>query len=275
MKEYNTPLVSVIIPCYNQAQYLSEAIDSLLLQTYQHWEAFIVNDGSSDKTEEIVLDYVKKDSRIKYVNKQNGGLSSARNAGAKLAKGEFLLPLDADDVIKPKYMEKAIDAFNENPQLKLVYCQGFLFGVKTGPWEGICYRGYKNLLIGGSSIFCSAFFRKSDWEKVGGYDENMRKGHEDWEFFIRLLEGEGLVYQIPFPLFYYRTKETSMITMANQKEVKAETSFYIYSKNRTIYSSYFGDDILSILYELNSLRERRTKHKNKWYRKLYHKFIKK
>lgn len=274
MKEYNTPLVSVIIPCYNQSQYLSEAIDSLLMQTYQHWEAFIVNDGSFDKTEEVALDYVRKDYRIKYISKENGGLSSARNAGAKLAVGEFLLPLDADDVIKPEYMEMAIGAFNGNPQLKLVYCQGFLFGAKTGLWEGICYRGYKKLLIGKSSIFCSAFFRKSDWEKIGGYDENMRKGHEDWEFFIRLLKGEGLVYQIPLPLFYYRIKESSMITMATQKEIKAETSFYMYSKHRTIYSSYFGDDILDILYEFDSLRERRINHKNKWYRKLYYKLVK-
>lgn len=274
MNDHNAPLVSVIIPCYNQAQYLSDALDSLLLQTYQNWEALVVNDGSSDKTEEVALYYINKEPKIRYVSKENGGLSSARNIGAKLAQGEYLLPLDADDIIKPEYMEMAIEAFVENPGLKLVYCQGYLFGLKSGLWEEVSYKGYKNLLLGISSIFCSAFFRKSDWEKIGGYDENMCKGHEDWEFFIRLLEGEGLVYQIPLPLFYYRVKQSSMITMANKRETKAETSFYMYSKNRNIYSHYFDDDILNILYELNNFREQKAKHKNKWYRRLYHKLMK-
>lgn len=272
MKAKEKFLVSVILPCYNQAAYLAEALDSVLQQSYKNWEAIVVNDGSSDNTEEIALEYVERDKRIKYINKENGGLSSARNRGIESAYGEFILPLDSDDIIKPEYMEKAMEAFDSDSRLKLVYCQGFFFGNKKGLWD-LNYKGYKSLLLG-NAIFCSAFFRKSDWEKIGGYDEDMRKGHEDWEFFIRLLKGEGLVFQIPLPLFYYRIKETSMITMATQKEIKAETSFYIYSKNRDSYSFYFGDDILDILYEFNSLRERRINHKNKWYRKLYYKLVK-
>lgn len=73
---------------------------------------------------------------------------------------------------------------------------------------------------------------------IGGYDENMRKGHEDWEFFIRLLDENSLVYQIPSPLFYYRVKEQSMITAAKQADVFNETEFYIYSKHRTLYASF-------------------------------------
>lgn len=84
-----TPLISVIVPCYNQAQYLDECLQSVYDQTYQNWECIIVNDGSPDNTEEIVLQWTKKDARFNYLKKENGGLSSARNAGIDIAKGEF------------------------------------------------------------------------------------------------------------------------------------------------------------------------------------------
>ena len=125
MEKKDHPLVSVVIPCYNQAIYLSEALDSLLQQTYQNWEAIVVNDGSPDDTENVALGYVEKDKRIKYLCEENAGPSSARNMGIKYAKGEFILPLDADDLIKPEYIEIAIDTFDKNPSIKLVYCQGF------------------------------------------------------------------------------------------------------------------------------------------------------
>lgn len=210
-------MVSVIVPCYNQAIYLPEALNSLLAQTYQCWEAIVVNDGSPDETEKVALEYTRKDSRIKYVFKENGGLSSARNKGIELAQGEFILPLDADDIIHPEYMEKAMEAFEDNPFLKLVFCRGVFFGVKNKVWN-LRYEGYEELLQR-NHIFCSAFFRRSDCMAIGGYDENMRKGHEDWEFFIRLLDENSLVYQIPSPLFYYRVKEQSMITAAKQADV--------------------------------------------------------
>ena len=118
-KEKQT-IISVIIPCYNQAGYLPETLESLFQQTYPYWEAIIVNDGSPDDTEKIALEYVGKDQRVHYVYKENGGLSSARNKGIECARGEFILPLDADDIIKPEYIEKALKAFEQNPQIKLL-----------------------------------------------------------------------------------------------------------------------------------------------------------
>lgn len=273
MAEKEKALISVIIPCYNQAVYLPEALESLLKQTYTHWEAIVVNDGSPDDTEAVALEYARQFPQIKYVSQSNGGLSAARNKGIEYAQGTYILPLDADDRISPKYMEEAMRAFEEKPGLRLVYCQASFFGAKTGRWEDLRYDSYKHLLLQ-NAIFCSAFYRKSDWEQAGGYDEQMRKGHEDWEFYIRLLKGEGLVYQIPEPLFHYRIKEVSMITMATRKETMAETALYMYLKNREIYTAYFGANLLDLLAELECLRERRLRHKNKWYRKLYHTYIK-
>ena len=93
--------VSVIIPCYKQAVFLPDALESLLKQTYRNWEAIVVNDGSPDNTEEVVRQYMQQDNRISYLPQQNQGVSAARNNGIKQAKGEFILPLDADDWIKP------------------------------------------------------------------------------------------------------------------------------------------------------------------------------
>lgn len=91
------PLISVIVPCYNQAQYLEECLQSVLDQTYQNWECIIVNDGSSDDTEEIANKWSKNDERIKYIYKENEGLSSARNLGVKISLGEFIYFIDSDD----------------------------------------------------------------------------------------------------------------------------------------------------------------------------------
>ncbi len=93
-------LVSIIIPCYNQAQYLPDALGSVLAQTYPHWECVIVNDGSTDNAEEVAREWVIKDDRFKYVKKKNGGLSSARNTGLALAVVEYIQFLDADDLLE-------------------------------------------------------------------------------------------------------------------------------------------------------------------------------
>ena len=91
--------VSIIVPCFKQAMYLPETLDSVLLQTYSNWECIIVNDGSPDNTDEVVERYVNQDTRFKYVKQQNRGLSTARNIGIERSRGEYILPLDADFVI--------------------------------------------------------------------------------------------------------------------------------------------------------------------------------
>ena len=97
-------LVSIIVPCYNQAHFLNESLDSVINQSYPNWECIIVNDGSPDNTEEIAKKWCKNDKRFQYLEKENGGLSSARNAGIKISKGEFILPLDADDILHELFL---------------------------------------------------------------------------------------------------------------------------------------------------------------------------
>ena len=185
----NTPLVSVIVPCFGQGQFLPEALQSVMDQTYVNWECIIVNDGSPDDTEEIAAGWLKKDKRFKYLYQENSGVSNARNNGISHSKGEFILPLDADDRISPEYSAKAIEAFQESPELTVVYCRADKFGKVSGKWDlplfSLHTMSRKNV------IFCSALYRKEDWERVGGYDQKMSSGIEDWEFWIALLKDGG------------------------------------------------------------------------------------
>ena len=233
-------LISIVVPCYNQAQYLEECLESVINQTYQNWECIIVNDGSPDNTEEVALSICAKDSRIKYLKKDNGGASSARNAGIQIANGEFVLPLDADDKIGNLYLEKAVDAFSLNNEINLVYCAAKKFGQENEIWDLPDYS-YKHLLID-NMIFCSAFFRQSDWEKVGGYDESLKSGFEDWAFWLKILDEKSIIYKIPDILFHYRIKEVSM-TKDLQKNNYDAVHWYLFEKNIDKYKKYYASPL--------------------------------
>lgn len=210
--------VSIIVPCYNQAQYLDEALQSVVEQTYTHWECIIVNDGSQDNTEEKANEWVAKDARFLYLKKENGGLSSARNFGIEYAKGEFVLPLDADDKFAVNYILQAMQSFQEDSSLKVVYCRAEKFGDATGIWE---LEPFSLLnLCTNNMIFCSALFRKIDWELVGGYDEKMAFGWEDWEFWISILKNGGKVKCLDEVGFYYRVKFNSMVKSMDEDKKK-------------------------------------------------------
>lgn len=110
----SNPRVSIIIPCYNQAHYMPMTLDSVMTQTYLDWECILVNDGATDNTEEIALDYCRKDSRFVYYRQENKGLSAARNVGIQIARGEFLQFLDSDDLLSPDKLEKQVSLMDKD-----------------------------------------------------------------------------------------------------------------------------------------------------------------
>lgn len=226
------PKLSIIIPCYKQAQYLEEALQSVLEQTYMDWECIIVNDGSPDHTDEIAQKWVTKDTRFKYVFQENEGLSSARNAGIAVAVGEFILPLDADDKISKTYTNLAIIEFQKDNTLKVVYCKAEKFGEESGVWNLPTFSLHN--LSRDNLIFCSALFRKRDWELAGGYDVKMFCGWEDWEFWIAILKNNGNVKCLDDICFYYRVKNTSMVTL-----VKEEQGAYLFDYLSVKHADFF------------------------------------
>lgn len=248
-------LISVIIPCYNDWQYVEEAVNSALNQTYPNKEVIVVDDGSNIETKAVLKKLEPTITRL--ITQENQGQSKARNVGIREAKGEYILVLDSDDYFEPTYCEKAINVFEEDSSLKIVtsYATRFKGSKKEDvfkPAGGTIDNFLKqNCAIG------NAMFRKLDWQNAGGYDEKMKAGFEDWEFYIRLLKDGGYAFVIPEPLFNYRIKENSTTTRANKN--KTTLLQYIYFKHKELYQENFE----LLVNHLLSLLEREEFEKNK------------
>lgn len=264
----NKPVVSVLIPAYKQAEYVAECLDSLIAQTYRDWEAVVVDDGSPDDVAAAVAPYVRKDGRIRFCHTDNRGVSAARNYAASITSGEYILPLDADDTIEPTYIEKCVAWFSEHPETDLVYCRWRYFGASTHTPE-VSYRNFRELLLI-NTIFCTSLFRRSDFERVGGYDEKMRDGLEDWEFLMRLLSPESVVCQIPEQLFNYRIKDVSRNVEALRGERRKSCFRYIYSKHAGLYEQCFGNPMLAMHRLYFDAQKYKRKYYGVWYRRLWY-----
>ncbi|MFY8190760.1 MAG: glycosyltransferase family 2 protein [Bacteroidia bacterium] len=242
--------VSVVIPCYNHGAFIREALASIAPLESGLLEVIIVNDGSTDAfTIDVLRDLQNEGYWV--VHQENQGLGKTRNNGIKLASGKYILPLDADNKLTPAYFEKGIQLLESNPNLSVVYGDPILFGDK----EGLAPVRDFNLqqLITGNYIDACALFRKSAWEQVGGYDENMPyMGVEDWEFWLNLSFNGHKFYHLAEPSYYYRVANQSMIkkdTGPNFNELR----FYIEKKH-----AYFLDfdapaDALSIKFKANPI----------------------
>lgn len=212
------PLISVVIPCYNQANFLAEAIESVIAQTFTDWEIIIVNDGSPDNTSEVAEALLRKypHSPIRLMKQANGGLAEARNAGIRTARGAFILPLDADDKIEPALLEKAFALLESEPDTAIAYTDVTHFGSAARTIQAAEYD-FSLLCENNQLNYCSLYPREA-WEQVGGYNANMVWGYEDWEFWIGCGELGFRGQRIPEPLLLYRVKESSMYTKALQHD---------------------------------------------------------
>ena len=240
--------VSVIVPCYLKAQYLSQALDSVLCQTYNNWECIIVNDGSPDSTEEVALRYSAADSRIKYIVQENQGVSSARNNGIRQSNGEFVLALDADDWISPEYMEEAVSYLIQHPCVKLVYSRYERFNHHGSSEWVLPEYSYERFILGDSIIVCSAIYRRFDFDRIGGYDESMQ-GYEDWDFWLRLLDKDDEVYRIDKMLFHYRS-DSSIVSSQVAHDIRLYRQ-KLCEKHSDIYKPLYVD----VLYYYSFLQE--------------------
>jgi len=230
------PLLSIIIPCYNDPYFIKESVDSAISQTYLNKEIIIVDDGSNLETKKALASLK---SRIDHlITQENKGLSAARNEGIKRSSGEFILVLDSDDFFEPEYCEIAAKVLLSSEDIKLATCYAKRFDEEGlidifKPIGG----SIENFLLFNAAIG-NSLFRKKDWEFVKGYDERMTQGYEDWEFYIRLLANGGEAYVINEPLFNYRQKKKSMRTEAN--EIRYELQKYIYFKHSNLYKDHYN-----------------------------------
>lgn len=248
------PFFSVIVPCYNQDQYLEEAINSVIIQTFTNWECLIINDGSPDNTEDIALTLCKRDDRIKYYKKENTGVADTRNYGIQKSSGTWILPLDGDDKISDKYLERAYHVIQTNSDVDVIYSKAQFFGECQGIWDLPKYD-YKRLLIS-NIIYCSAFFKKIDFISIGGYDIDMLYGYEDWEFWINLLKNntENIIQLDTIDFFYRRKSSSRDKDLLENHQRTLEMKNIVFEKHKDIYYKYFGS-FQDNLYDLHIKNE--------------------
>ncbi|RZF59559.1 glycosyltransferase family 2 protein [Sphingobacterium corticibacterium] len=205
----NIPIVSIIIPCYNQADWLPDTLLSVYEQTFTNWECLIVNDGSPDDTAEIGELWEQKDSRFKLIQKENGGLGSARNFGLDHSQGKYVLFLDSDDLISRTKLETSIKIFNEDNADVVVTNFYHLINDKVKP--PFCrlqqdFLSYENILLKWDyefsiPIHCGIF--KKELINETRFNETLKAG-EDWIFWLALFKNNPKAVYIDEELVCYR-----------------------------------------------------------------------
>lgn len=232
-------LVTIVIPCFDAGATLPETVESALQAG--DCEVVVVDDGSRD---ELTLDVLADlPSSVRLVRQANDGLPSARNAGIDVARGELVLPLDADDLIDSRYPAEAREVLTGRPEVGIVYCRAELFGAASGPYR-LPEFSLDEMLVE-NCIFCTAMFRKDDWRTVGGYNERLRRGREDHDFWLRLLGLGREVVRLDGTYFYYRIRPGSMNTGYTREE-------YV-----DIYSEIFRDNAELYLENIEAIMRHR------------------
>jgi glycosyltransferase involved in cell wall biosynthesis/Tfp pilus assembly protein PilF len=207
-------LVSVIIPCYNYARYLRAAVESVIGQTYENTEIIIVNDGSTDNSAQVAEELIAAhpDRSIRLINQPNAGQPAiSRNRGITEARGEYLLCLDADDLIAPTMIEECLEVLESDPGVAIAYTDRLDFdGVDQVVYAGV--YDFPRLRYANHLSYC-ALFRREVWDAVGGYRTNV-KGVEDWDFWVAAGAKGFNGRRIPKPLFKYRRHDTGIFQEA-------------------------------------------------------------
>lgn len=238
------PLVTVVIPCYNYGQYVEEAIDSVLNQTFDDLEVIVVDGGSTD---ERTIDKLKTLTKPKTTILFRDGrhlVGDNRNYGIERAKGKYICCLDADDMLKPTYLEKAL-FLAESYHYEIVFPWVQCFGASNEIWS----PGDTNLLtcLDGSTLPTTAVFRRDAWEKVGGYKDwglGEEYIYEDWEFWIRILGHGYRAKSLPEPLMLYRVHGKGL-TANNRKSIDEQRKI-IRDENETLFSEENIKNILRL-----------------------------
>ena len=208
------PKVTVVVALYNQGEYLEECIDSVLAQTFVDYEILIVNDGSTDPyTIELLKTY--RPNKTTILHKENGHLSSARNYGIERTSSPYVLILDADDKFEPTFLAKAVNFLENNPEFGVCTCLQQNFGESTdlgNPGGGNVFD-----FLADNHCLGNCLIRRVCWVQAGGYDETMKSGYEDWNFWIGVTKNGWKVHVINEGLFLYRIKKHSMSTESENK----------------------------------------------------------
>jgi glycosyltransferase involved in cell wall biosynthesis len=203
------PAISVIVPCYNGGRFLDALMSSMARQTFRDFEIVIVDDGSTDELTLRKLSELEGDVRI--FRQENRGLPAARNTGIRNSRAGLIFPLDCDDTIEPSFLAETVAALQAAPpEVGMVVTYLRLFEADSDVVPRYFNR-FDQLFTNAPSN--SLVFRKVCWRAVGGYDETMRIGYEDWDFSLRLAEAGFRGISIARPLYNYRVATAAAPSM--------------------------------------------------------------
>lgn len=238
--------VSVVIPCFNQGQFLPEAVASVTDSGCDDIELIVVDDGSTDERTRTEMG-ILRNKGIKVIRQTNKGLAAARNTGIFVAKGKYILPLDADNHVRSGYFEHGIRILDGNPRVGVVYGDAQYMGIRAGRWHVGAFE--RDRLARRNYIDACAIYRRSIWEQNGGYDGTMPgQVEEDWDFWLSTIEHGWQFAYVPEVLFDYRVSEESMTTRI--LPVRAQLDRFVAVKHGLLYR----DSFLQLLTEKASVK---------------------
>lgn len=220
-------LVSIITPAYNAERFIGQTLDSVLNQTYPHWELLIIDDGSQDSTPDILKKYAEKDQRIVLIRQENAGSAAARNNGIRQAKGRYIVLLDADDLWEPEFLEKQLKFMAEKNVL-LVY-SSFKRIDENGneilnPFICRPQVTYKQMLVTNHIQCMTGVYDTSQYGKVY-LREELKSMRDDYAYWVDIIEKTRIACGNPEVLASYRVF-TSSTTGKKSKLIKAQYQFY-------------------------------------------------
>jgi glycosyltransferase involved in cell wall biosynthesis len=227
------PLVSIIVPTYNKAQFLRESLLSAIKQDYPNTEILVVNDGSTDNSSDVARQVMKEFplKKIELLEKPNGGISDARNYGIARSRGEILMCLDGDDIALPSFLSKAV-ALHEGQGAKLVHCLVELFGEKPGEWIPQPYDRFG--IRYNNNIPTLVTYTRKLYDLTGGYSRAF-PFNEDWDFFIKCSMHKLVVRRIDEKLFRYRVTANGLAEQYIKDSYDRSVSMMVTS-NSSLYS---------------------------------------
>lgn len=214
------PKISVIVPAYKTAEYIPACLDSVLAQTFTDFEVICVNDGSPDNALDIFKKYEQRDRRIRVMSQQNMGLVYARNNAISHARGEYIFPLDSDDMIAPNCLQILYDIITKTDN-DIVCPGGILFGKTNKIWS-LPKINRINMYTHRNGIHNSSLYPRDLWEKYGGYCTELNSLQlEDYDFFLNFIDDNKKATRTQIPLFFYRIKPADISRNCGYGNVKA------------------------------------------------------
>lgn len=242
-------LVSVVVAVYKKEAYIAETLKSIAAQTHKSLEIIVINDGSPDRCPEICEALSKGDDRVRYISKENSGVIDTRNLGFSLARGDLVIPFDADDVMPSDFIEKLV-AYSQHHPSAMVYAPGAVaIGESTGPIK------FPSLSVPAfltrNAIPNSSAFRRAALSVVHGYRANMKGGLEDWDFWLYFAEHGMEIVRVPDAFYYYRVESGSRNDMGADKRFLLKRQ--IYENHKALYERWRPHGLVVFFYPFSKV----------------------